>query len=221
MKRSDEVIKKDVVDELYWDNRIDASNINVKVDNGIVKLSGEAPTYNSLTLARSLPWRIGGINDVKENIRVNYVLPAPLPSNEDVGIWIENTLAWDPVIDETRITVSVDNGIVTMEGTVDAYWKKSFVEDKISGIRGILDIENKLAVVPTERIDDEVIAQDIVAAFDRDVQVDPETITVDVKDGIATLSGVVPYPASRRAAERDASLTGGVIDVINELEVSP
>jgi len=221
MKRNDEVIKKDVVDELYWDNRIDASNINVTVDDGIVKLSGEVPTYNSLTLARSLPWRIGGVKDVEDNIRVNYVLPAPLPSDDDIGIWIENTLAWDPAIDETRITTAVDNGIVTMEGTVDAYWKKSFVENKISGIRGIVDIENKLAVVPTERINDEVIAQDIVSAFDRDVQVDPETITVDVKDGIVTLSGAVPYPAARHAAERNASLTGGVIDVINELKVSP
>lgn len=211
MQRSDEVIKKEVVDELYWDNRIDASNINVTVDDGIVKLSGEVPTYNSLTLGRSLSWRIGGVKDVEDNIKVNYVLPAPLPSDDDISIWIENTFAYDPVIDETRISVSVDNGIVTMEGTVDAYWKKSFVEDKISGIRGVIDVENKLAVVPTERIDDEVIAQDIVAAFDRDVQVDPETITVDVKDGIVTLSGVVPYPAARRAAERDASLTGGLL----------
>ena len=43
MTPTDEDIKKDVVDELDWDSRIDASDIFVEVENGEVLLSGTAP----------------------------------------------------------------------------------------------------------------------------------------------------------------------------------
>ncbi len=37
MARMDEQIKKDVVDELYWDDRVDATKVNVEVCNDIVR----------------------------------------------------------------------------------------------------------------------------------------------------------------------------------------
>jgi osmotically-inducible protein OsmY len=52
MEHTDENIKKDVVDDLYWDNRIDASEINVTVDNGLVTLSGQVATYGERSVAR-------------------------------------------------------------------------------------------------------------------------------------------------------------------------
>jgi osmotically-inducible protein OsmY len=42
-------------------------------------------------------------------------------------------------------------------------------------------------------------------------------MTVEVRDGTATLSGTVSYPSSRIAAERDAAFTQGVTDVQNEI----
>jgi len=46
MARSDEVIKKDVVDELYWDNRIDASKVTATVNDGAVTLAGAGPRHS-------------------------------------------------------------------------------------------------------------------------------------------------------------------------------
>mgnify|MGYP003943353427 CR=1 FL=1 len=99
------------------------------------------------------------------------------------------------------------------------YWKPKS-ENRVSGIRGILGIENKLAVVPSKKVEDEVVAQDVVAALDRDVLVDTEMVHVTVNDGVVTLSGTVPGWASRRAAEDDAALTVGVVGVRNELDVA-
>lgn len=220
MIRNDEQIKIDVVDELYWDTRIDASKVTVTVDGGVVTLSGEVPTYADRSWARAAARGIADVVDVIDDMVVSYVSPPALPSDSEISTRAINMLTWDHAIDESDITVSVIGGVVTLEGTVDAHWKRSFVETKIEGIRGILSIENKLAVVPKKKISDELIAKDVVDALDRDIRVDAQDVAVEVDDGIVTLSGNVPRWAARWAAGRDASRTAGVIDVVNELTVA-
>jgi len=220
MKRLDENIKKDIVDELYWDNRIDASQVNVTVNDGIVTLSGSVPTYSDLAIAKIAASRINGVFDVIDKLTVEYTSPPTLPSDMEIKSRAEDILTWDPVIDDSAITITVSAGLVTIEGTVDALWKKSTIENKLAGIHGILKIENKLAVVPTQRISDENIAKDVVSALDRDILVDAENVTVKVDDSVVKLSGNVPSWASKHAAEVDASLTSGVMDVKNELDVN-
>jgi hyperosmotically inducible protein len=51
MARTEEQIKRDVVDQLYWDNRVDASDVTVEVSNGTVTLRGTVPTYFASTAA--------------------------------------------------------------------------------------------------------------------------------------------------------------------------
>jgi osmotically-inducible protein OsmY len=81
-------------------------------------------------------------------------------------------------------------------------------------------VENRLAVAPSKDIIDEAIAEDIVAAFNRDILVEPEDVTVTVNDGIVTLTGVVPAWSSLQAAENDAAHTAGVVGVDNQLKVA-
>jgi len=216
MPLNDESIKKDIVDELYWDDRVDASKINVGVENGVVTLSGEVPKYGDLAIAKSSAWSISGVMDVIDDLTVKYVEPSTVPSDEEIERRAANMLRWW----DTTISITATAGIVSIEGTVDAFWKKAFIEDKISGIHGIVRIENKLAVVPSKDIDDEVISQDVVDAIDRDSMVDAESVTVEVNDGLVNLKGVVPSWPSRRAAHEDAERTAGVVDVNNELKVA-
>jgi osmotically-inducible protein OsmY len=140
MNSTDENIKKGIIDELYWDNRIDASQIKITVKNGIITLSGKVPTYNDLSSARVAARRINGVVDVIDEMIVSYATTPALPTDMEIKERVEDILAWDPVIDEAPILVSVKSGIVTLDGTVDAYWKKAAVENKISGIRGVLNI---------------------------------------------------------------------------------
>jgi osmotically-inducible protein OsmY len=220
MARTDEQIKKSVVDELYWDSRIDASQTKVTVDNGTVTLSGQVPTYGDRSNARLAASRIAGVEDVVDNLEVSYVSPPELPTDRDIAVRAENILAWEPSVDETNMEVSVSGGVLTLEGTVDAHWKVPFAQNKVSGLRGITRIENKLAVVPAKTVADEVLAEDVVNALDRDMMVNPDGITVEVNDGYVTLSGSVPTWACRQAAEEDASLTAGTIGVINNLRIN-
>ena len=208
-----------MVDELYWDSRIDASRINVTVEGGTVKLAGTVPSYSNRYRAEQAAWCISGVMDVVDDLTVEYVSPLSLPADTEIQGWAESLMAWDPTFDEASITISVGGGIVTLDGTVDALWKKSYAENKISGLRGVLGVENKLAVVPSHKISDEVISQDIVSAMERDALVKAEDVTVEVNDGGVTLKGKVPTWTSKYAAEWDASCTTGVTYVEDDLQL--
>ena len=102
---------------------------------------------------------------------------------------------------------------------MDAHWKLANIENKISGIRGILKITNNLTVNPKRHLTDDMVAEDVSAALKRDEMIDSHNVRVEVQDGIVRLVGTVPSWISKRAAEVDTSLTRGVIDVKNDLKV--
>ncbi|MFW6153885.1 MAG: BON domain-containing protein [Planctomycetota bacterium] len=43
--KTDEEVKTEVVEELRWDSGVDASKVQVEVDDGVVKLSGHVPSW--------------------------------------------------------------------------------------------------------------------------------------------------------------------------------
>ncbi len=219
MQSRDEQLKKDVVDELYWDDRVDASKITVTVEKGTVTLGGEVPTYGDLTAARAAAGRIKGVVELVDEMQVSLMAVPELPSDLELEDRANNILIYDRAIDEAHVKAVVNGAVVTLEGTVDAHWKKFYVEEKINALFGIIGIENRLSVVPTKEATDENIAREIVRAIDRDSLVDPEEITIEVKNGVVTLSGRVRDAAARLAAWNDASNTSGVIEVRDTISV--
>ncbi|MBD3362845.1 BON domain-containing protein [Candidatus Dojkabacteria bacterium] len=216
---ANEKIKKDVVDNLYWDSRIDASDIKVQVDRGgKVKLKGTVPSYTAKTSATTCAWDVNGVTRVVNELGVEYPTALKVPSDTDIKSNVESALLWSADIDSTKIDVSVDDNEVTLEGTVDAYWKK-YRAETLSDLSGVHSIVNKLAVVPTEDIADEQIAEDVINALTRNVNVDPEKIEVKVKNGKVTLNGEVTSWNTFRAAERSTYFTSGVKDVDNLISI--
>lgn len=219
MPRIDENIKRDVVDQLYWDNRVNAADVKVEVLNGIVALSGNVSTSNARYSAASDAWMIEGVTDVDNKIHVLYESGVNLPTDLQIKTQAESTLHWSEDIDSTDIQVSVSQGVVTLNGTVDSYWKKWEAERMISRNFGVTAVENHLAIVPTQSILDKDIAEDIERALDRNFYVDTEGVSVKVDRGIVTLTGEVSSTIARTQAEDVAMYTTGVMDVRNELRL--
>jgi hypothetical protein len=65
---------------------------------------------------------------------------------EDLNEW----LMQDDSIDATNINVSVSNGEVTLEGTVEQRWMKHRIEDLAERCSGVKDVENKIRVKRTD-----------------------------------------------------------------------
>lgn len=219
MVQSDELIKKDVVEQLTWDDRVDASKISVEVENGTVILRGEASSYFTRSAAQNNALKIVGVRRVVNEIRIRPPLDEP-PTDIEIENNIKEKLANNPDINLRDIEVVVSAGTVTLRGTVSAYWKKMHADDLVSDEPGVVFIENLLAVVPTKDYYDKEIAKDIISALDRTVDVDPDEITVKVEGGKVLMSGTVPNRAARQLAYEAAWFTPGVINVEDRLSVS-
>lgn len=219
MNRKDETIKKEVVDQLYWDNRVDADDVTVHVDNGVVTMKGTVPTHGARSSAVTDTWMIDGVTSVEDQIDVELEPTVEIPTDAEIRNNIQNILSWNTDIDVMDIDVSLEGGVVTMEGTVDEYWKKWKAVELVSDVSGVIDVLDEMTVVPTGSFIDKDIAETINDALDRNLYIDAEDITVEVEHGKVTLTGVVPTNFVRSKAGDIASYTAGVIDVHNNLVV--
>ncbi len=220
MPRTDEQIKRNIIDSLYWDSRIDASQVKASVTNGTVELSGRVPTYAARLNAQEDTEVINGVVSVDNKLTVDYEEAMPGPADTQLQSNIENAFSWNPNLDMGSITITVKNGWVTLEGTVDTCWKKIEAEDVASNFMGVIGLTNKMAVVPTENVVDKAIAEDIIAALDRILDVEFESVNVTVEDGLVILTGSVPSLPAKRTTDNIASYTAGVSGVRNELMIS-
>jgi osmotically-inducible protein OsmY len=217
---TDEEIKKDIVDELYWDDRVDAADVNVEVHDGRVVLSGTVPTYAARRAAEEDARAIlGGVGEIENRLTVKHPAWMPVPSDDEIESTIMNMLRWDAEINGSDVRAVSDAGWVTLKGTVPAYWQKLKAEDVALTVKGVRGVTNELAVVPSQKHEDKEIAEQIEAALERNVYVDPDRVDVKVNNGVVTLTGSVADRRAYRAARDAARFTPGVVDVINELTV--
>jgi osmotically-inducible protein OsmY len=66
--------------------------------------------------------------------------------NDDMRIRknVTDRLAEDTDLDSSDIEVSVENGAVTLRGSVDSLWDKRRAEDIVKSVPGIKGVNNKL-----------------------------------------------------------------------------
>lgn len=67
-------------------------------------------------------------------------------SDERITEDLNEKLAQDDMIDASDITVTVENGEVTLEGTVEQRWLKHRAEDLAERCSGVKDVENRIRV---------------------------------------------------------------------------
>src|SRR6266508_6461375 len=112
-------------------------------------------------------------------------------------------LRWDSRVDDTEVGVAVDQGVVTLTGTVASYAKKLAAQEAAHRVTGVLDVADDIRVkVPGSlgRTDTE-IAQAVRHALEWNVMVPDTHITSTVTDGWVTLEGGVNLLREREDAE--------------------
>jgi osmotically-inducible protein OsmY len=216
MSMSDEDIDKQIIDELYWDNSVNAAEVAVTVEDGVVTLEGTVPSYRAKVTATDDAYDVSGVIFVDN--RLNVKDPKP-PADTLIESNITNALSWDFDLDSQKIRVTVNKGDVKLLGTVDAYWKKMVAEADASKVRGVMNIKNEIAIVPTNEREDEQIAKDVEEALRRKWLVNVNDVDVTVEHGNVTLTGDVPTRLARTEADDAAFYTNGVRTVENKLAI--
>jgi len=123
----------------------------------------------------------------------------------------------------SRIQASVEDGIVTLTGSVDLYQQKLDAAKKVRKIANVQGVRNLITVAGKDVPDAALEAQ-----LDRKLYYDRmgydnlfNFMTASVQDGVATLSGETRTGSDRDSAVSLANNLPGVKDVVSNIKVSP
>jgi len=142
-------------------------------------------------------------------------------NDADIRRDVESELQWDPSIDDRRIGVAVNNGVVTLTGDVPHYSGRWAAEDCAKRVNGVRAIANDIQIkMPAsgERTDTD-IAEAAANALRWNVSLSGTDIKPVVKDGWVSLSGQVSWGFQRITAEVSVRNLMGVRGVSNEITV--
>lgn len=79
-------------------------------------------------------------------------------------------LKWSPDVDASEIEVSVNNGIVNLEGFVDSRHAKKLAERLIENVSGVQDVNNKLIMKQNLDLEeDKIIARGDEGLFSQEI----------------------------------------------------
>ncbi len=216
----EEIKKQDIIDQLSWNNSVNANEVYVNVQDDVVRLTGTVPTYASKIAAEKDVYEIAGVNKVENHLKVEFTPEITLPADQEITKNIEDKLVWNSQINALNVSVETNDGVVTLSGVVDSYWEKNLAGDIAMHTSGVIEVINNLSVSLTKSVVDIDIEKDIKNAFHRTRLPGREEITVSAKDGIVRLSGVVPSNFVKREAYNIAVYTAGVVDVLDDITVA-
>jgi osmotically-inducible protein OsmY len=214
--RSDTELRDDVVDELAWEPAVDAEHLAVICRDGVVTLSGHVASYAAKTAAERAARRVKGVRAIAMEIDVH--LPSDKKTADDeIAARAVKILQWDATLPADRIQVEVEEGIVTLTGTVDWGYQRNEAERDIRKLTGVKGIVNGLNVEPPARASG--VHDRILGALKRNAEIGASHIKVTSFEGRVVLSGTVSSWVEREAAERAAWSAPGVISVEDNIAI--
>lgn len=212
-------LRENILDELDFDPSIDAANVGVAVDNGVVTLSGHLLSYAQKLAAEDAVRQVRGVRAIANEIEVRY--PSNKKTSDDeIAKRALKILEWYEVVSGDVIQVVVERGWVTLTGSVPWQYQKQSAEAAIRKLNGIVGVSNKISIKSTVSSHD--IKKEIEKALRRRTETETQGIMVSIKDGNrVVLEGKVDNWSERTAVESAAWSVPGVHSVEDHLIVSP
>jgi osmotically-inducible protein OsmY len=201
--------------QLDGDAGLNASRIKVSADGSSVVLSGVVDTLHEKLRAGEDTRRLTGVGDLDNELVVDKshkrVPDADLAATARAG------LDANGLVPKDALTVSVDDGWITLTGNVRHYFQIQAAEHVVRHLTGVQGVTNHVTVSKDPAVD---VSKTISAALSRNAAVDAATVKVSDVDGVVTLTGTVKNFAEKEEAERSASSAPGVVSVKNDLAIA-
>jgi osmotically-inducible protein OsmY len=212
----DRDLRYDILDELDYEPGIDATGIDVSVEEGTVTLRGSVPSYCAKLAARDLVEAMRGVRVLSDHLQVLLPDHAHIPD----AILAERARAvldWSAQCDTQQISISVSQGCITLEGEVNWSFEARAAERAVRDLVGVTGVNNNLGITP--RIRPEDVSERIRRRLLRDAEFEAADIRVAIEGSTVTLEGCVRHLSDRRSAERAAWAAPGVSEVVDRLVV--
>lgn len=145
VKREDSRIREDILFDISTDEALWHQGIEVKVNKGVVTLSGRVDASYDKKHAKAVASRIRGVREVNNQIKVDQE-----QGYKDAALFrkvlnrIESSWLLSPVKD--RIKVNVRKGVTTLTGTVYNWGERREAERLAFNTNGIWMVDNRLQV---------------------------------------------------------------------------
>jgi osmotically-inducible protein OsmY len=141
---TDRDIRAAVYEKLVTDPLIDADDIVVEVSDGVVSLTGTAPSQAQLSAAAAAARQVDGVT------RVDNLLAIALPGdgfgdNEALAQSANRALAANSAV-PYGVRASAHEGDVYLTGTVSRSAQRVAAEDTVAAVAGVLSITNEIEV---------------------------------------------------------------------------
>ena len=215
---TDKDLKQHVQSALDWEPSLDASDIGVSVDEGVVTLRGNVGSYVDKVTAERVALRVYGVKAVANDLAVHLASIYERTDTEIARAAVA-ALQWHTMLPHDRVTVTVTKGWLGLNGTLDWQYQRDAAARAVRDLTGVKGVTNNITVTPRVKTMD--VRDKIEAAFKRSAAIDARRVNVATEDGKVILSGNVHSWAERQEAERAAWAAPGVTQVEDRLAVVP
>lgn len=132
-------------------------------------------------------------------------------------------LAFESSIDAGKISVAVNDGVVTLSGSVSSYFEKWAAESAVKRVNHLAGIAEELTVdfMPNPDRSDTDIAETAVRALEWNTAVPKDRVQIKVSRGWLTLEGDLDWQFQRQAAHDVVAHLQGVKGVSNDINIRP
>jgi len=214
---TDNTLKQAVLDELKWEPSVNEAHIGVTARDGVVALTGDVDSYSEKLAAERAAGRVLGVKGVAQDLKVRYPFDNKV-DDADIARKAIQSLEWNIEVPPNKVKVKVEDGWVTLSGTLDWYFQHGAAAAAVRNLKGVRGVINSITIKPTARSSD--VRDKIMAALKRNAQIEADKITVTTDEGKVTLSGRVDSWGEDSLVVETAWSAPGVSVVIDNLVIA-
>jgi osmotically-inducible protein OsmY len=207
----------DVSDELFWDPKLDSTEIAVSADDGKITIRGTVGSLREKREAEKAAQRVFGVISVDNKLQVKLMNDNKRADAELRGDVLQ-ALMLDGLVPKT-VDAKVEDGFVTLTGTANWQYERDEAEFVASNIVGTLDVFDKIEL-KRQTPNGGDVKDSIRKAFKRNAALDADDLHISTDDGTVTVEGTVSSWAEHDEAIDAAWAAPGVTAVRDDLEVA-
>ena len=154
MSKTDAQLQTDVIDELAFDPQVDASTIGVTAKGGVITLTGTVRNFPEKYAAEHAAKRVGGVRGIAEELLVE--IPSAFHrSDADIARAAVAALDLDITVPKNKVTAKVENGWLTLDGTLDWHYQREAAMKAVAHLIGLKGVQHGRLVmtVPAHAIE--------------------------------------------------------------------